>query len=268
MTSLPNAILDAADFLEVRGIKTIKRRDAEEPGRREKELAEIELAQIMLKMFRAQAEIAEEQLRREFPNRKALPPIEPILAAGDAYWERIFGIILRATIGGVELFSLAQTIEMDYTLTNTEAAKFVRQYVFDKFKVQIEDTTRQVLQDVIGDFIETEGMTIGDVMDRLPFDENRAKLVATTEITNAYAEGNMLAGQAMQQEFPGVRVIKTWYTNQDGRVCEICGPLHGQEVELDEPFVHPVTGAEYMKPPATHPGCRCWITTTTALAEL
>lgn len=255
MGELPEAILNAADYLEMRGIQTIKRRDSKEPGRREKELAEIELARMMLRMFKAQAKIAKELLEKEYPGRKAVPPIEPIIAAGEGFWEKIFGIILRATVGGVDIFAQAQTIGLDYALVNVEAAKFVREYVFDKFKVEIEDTTRKVLQDTISDFIETPDMTIGDVMKRLPFDENRSQLVATTEITNAYAEGNQLAGKEMQAEFPDVRVIKTWWTNQDGRVCEKCGPLHGQEVGIDEPFVHPTTGAEYFNPPAPHPGC-------------
>ena len=268
MYDLPDAILDASDFLEVRGIKTIKRRDADEPGRREKELAEIELAQMMLRMFRAQAKVAKELIEKEYPGRKAMPPIETIIAAGESFWEKIFGIILKATVGGIDIFAQAQTIGIDQSLVNVEAAKFVREYVFDMFKVQIEDTTREVLQDTISEFIETPEMTIGDVMKRLPFDETRSQLVATTEITNAYAEGNLIAGREMQREFPDVAIIKTWFTNQDGRVCEKCGPLHGQEIGLDDPFVHPTTGAEYMSPPAPHPGCRCWTTTTTALAKL
>ena len=268
MTGLPEAVLNAADFLEMRGIATIKRRDADEPGRREKELAEIDLARAVLKMFAAQAKAAKELLEKEYPGRKAIPTIEPIIAVGEGFWEHIFGIILRATVGGIDIFAQAQTIGLDYALVNVEAAKFVRDYVFDRFRVQIEDTTRKVLQDTISEFIETPGMTIGDVIKRLPFDETRSQLVATTEITNAYAEGDRLAGQAMQAEFPDVRVIKTWWTNKDGRVCEMCGPLHGQEVGIDEPFVHPTTGAEYMNPPNPHPGCRCWTTTTTALANL
>jgi hypothetical protein len=103
-------------------------------------------------------------------------------------------------------------------------------------------------------------MTMGDVMDMLPFDERRGLLVATTEITRSYAQGQMMAGLALQEQWPGVRVVKRWYTNADDLVCEICGPLDGQAVDLDEMF----DGAG--EPPA-HPGCRCWMETSTEIGN-
>jgi hypothetical protein len=125
--------------------------------------------------------------------------------------------------------------------------------------VQLNETTIRALQETISAFVETPGMSIGDVMARLPFTQYRAQMVATTEITRAYAEGNMLAGQALREEFPDVPVVKIWYTNADDRVCEICGPLHATEVGLDELFA-----AGYDKPPA-HVNCRCWMEVTTSI---
>lgn len=263
------SILNAADYLETRGIKAIlKRRDPKEPGRREKELSEIELDKMVLRMFRAQAKAAKELLESHYPNRKQYGDIPGVvIGAGDPYWEKIFGIVLRAVTGGIDIFADAQTIGMDYTIVNAEAASFARGYVFDEFKVQIEDTTRKVLQDTISEFVETEGMTIGDVMGRLPFGTVRSEMISITEVTRAYANGNQIAGEALKKEFPDVRVIKIWWSSMDERVCDICQPLHGQEVDIDKPFIHPETGEEYFNPPA-HVRGRCWTTTTTALAEL
>jgi len=259
------SILNAADYLESRGIKAIlKRRDPKEPGRREKEIAEIELDRMMLRMFRAQSRVARDLLESHYPNRKQFGTNIPdvVIAAGDEYWEKIFGIILKAVTGGIDIFAAAQTIGMDYTLVNAEAADFVRTYVFDEFRVRIEDTTRKVLQDTISEFIETEGMTIGNVIERLPFNAVRSEMAAITEVTRAYAEGDRLAGEAMREEFPDVRMIKTFWTSVDDRVCDLCGPLHGVEVGIDEMFPGGYDG------PPIHVRCRCWRTTTTALAEL
>jgi SPP1 gp7 family putative phage head morphogenesis protein len=82
-------------------------------------------------------------------------------------------------------------------------------------------------------------------------------MIAVTEITRAYAEGQRLAGEALRQEWPDARVTKTWFTNNDDRVCEICAPLDGKTVALDDEF-----GMDIQQPPA-HVRCRCWIDTRT-----
>jgi hypothetical protein len=107
-------------------------------------------------------------------------------------------------------------------------------------------------------------MTIGDVMERLPFGEERALRVAVTETTRAYAEGEKLAGQQLKEEHPGVQVIKTWYTNADDLVCDICGPLDGAEALLDEDFI---SAGEAIDAPPAHVNCRCWMSTSTRLVK-
>lgn len=78
----------------------------------------------------------------------------------------------------------------------------------------------------------------------------------------------MMAGREMREQFPDVRVVKKWYTNEDDRVCDICGPLgDGDWIPIDEGFGVEEGEAGLMEPPA-HPNCRCWISTSTALAEL
>jgi SPP1 gp7 family putative phage head morphogenesis protein len=85
-------------------------------------------------------------------------------------------------------------------------------------------------------------------------------LIATTEITRAYAEANQIAGEALAKEFEGVPVVKIWYTNEDDKVCPICGEFDGKEIPIDESF------GEGVKNPPAHPNCRCWTTTSTRIA--
>lgn len=80
------------------------------------------------------------------------------------------------------------------------------------------------------------------------FSPERAKRIAETEVTRAYAEGNMAAWQAA-----GIIQQRRWETAADERVCPVCGPLQGQERGLNEPF-----DGGIMNPPA-HPRCRCWL---------
>ena len=68
-------------------------------------------------------------------------------------------------------------------------------------------------------------------------------------------------GKRLKKEWPGVPVIKTWYTCNDDLVCPICKSLDGKEVELDKNFTKGI-----FMPPAC-PECRCWISVSTALAD-
>jgi len=80
----------------------------------------------------------------------------------------------------------------------------------------------------------------------------RAKLIAMTEATNAYAQGNIRVWEAA-----GVDALE-WRTAVDDLVCPICGALHRQQVLMGSEFVAVVNGTRtaVARPPA-HPGCRC-----------
>ncbi|EKE07885.1 MAG: minor head protein, partial [uncultured bacterium] len=76
----------------------------------------------------------------------------------------------------------------------------------------------------------------------------RARLIAMTETTRAYAQGNRTMWGAS-----GVTDGMEWRTGQDDIVCLICRPLAGKKTTLDGTF----PGGRDV-PPA-HPGCRCHI---------
>lgn len=268
---LSHSILDACDYLEAHNVASpLKRRDPIEPGRREKELAELDLTRAMLALFRAQRKAIQALLEQHYPGRKQLPtPPDPTIifaleADTESLWRKIFRIVQGSLFGGVRIFADRMPIGLDYSLVNTAAADFARTYVYDQLKPGIDQVTREALQKAISGFVETPGMTIGDVIDMLPFDEARAERVAITEVTRAYAESNRLAGEQLKKDFPDVPVIKRFFTNNDDRVCPICGPLHNTVVPFDEPF-H--TGAGDLDGPPLHVRCRCWLTVTTDISR-
>lgn len=157
-------------------------------------------------------------------------------------------------------------IQLDWTLINTDAAAWARKYCGLLVK-GIQDTTRKAVGEAVAQFVETPGMTHGDLRDKLmelAYPARRAELIARTEVTRAYAQGSMIT--AMNGEkwktFPDFRPLyryfKIWQTKNDHVVCDGCVEIHLAEVEG--------TKAEFMTPagpadaPPLHPGCRCWVT--------
>jgi SPP1 gp7 family putative phage head morphogenesis protein len=89
-------------------------------------------------------------------------------------------------------------------------------------------------------------------MQRSTFSVERATLIATTEVTRAYAEGNRAAWRAS-----GIIQQMRWQTSADEMVCPVCRPLSGQVVEVGADGF-PIDDGEVAFPPA-HPRCRCWV---------
>lgn len=86
----------------------------------------------------------------------------------------------------------------------------------------------------------------------------RARTIARTEVMFAEnfgrlesyrtaIESGLLSNPAMGRG----TIVREWITAEDERVCEVCGPLNGVQVDWSDPFP---TGAAV--PPA-HPNCRC-----------
>jgi hypothetical protein len=255
------------DGLEYIGIPPLKERDSREPGKQEKEEFEDLLRAVVVRHFgRQRSKIKDKLELYAFMQGKAIPFDMDDIYEDEDFISELMALLQRATKKGIALFGKLSKIQIDWTLTNTRAWEWAKKYTYDLVDM-IDTTTRKVLQSIIPQFIETPGMTIRDVMDMLPFDEERAQSIAVTEITRAYATANQLAGEDLKKEFPDVRVVKIWYTNNDDRVCDICGPLEGMEVEIDEFFTTEDDKSIGIDPPA-HVNCRCWTTSTTALADL
>jgi hypothetical protein len=246
---------------------SLKARDPNEPERRAKANMERQLAILIYRRFRSQARLLRQRLEMIYPSRKVIWD-EMIYPETIGYHDPIFNsrvlrVIVEGVRAGVSLFSQQVNIGLDYTMVNTRAAEWASRYAGELI-TKIDEVTRQSVAQAVNQFVTTPGMTIGDVVSNIPaFDEQRALTIATTETTRAYAEGQDAAGRELQTQYPGVRIIKKWYTNNDDRVCPICGPLgDGGWIDIDKPFDFGPKMEEIQKPPA-HPRCRCWMSTST-----
>ena len=268
-------INDLRDELIKSGVNipfALKRRDPNEPGRTQKEKFEDQVFNVFMQQFRKQRKHVKDLLTRTFPGRKAIDDASYILGqlgegffVSDAMVARLVKLLTAAFKHGIILFGESQTFQLDYVLTNARASKWASEYTFDLIK-GINGTTRKALRTILKSFVDTPGMTIGDVVTLLPFDESRALMIATTEITRVYSEADELAAIELKAQFPDVRIIITWWTNFDDRVCILCGPLHGMEIEFGEGFTTEET-EEGVNGPPLHVGCRCWRSTTTRIVE-
>lgn len=136
----------------------------------------------------------------------------------------------------------------DWTLANTDAAKWASQYSYELVR-GINSTTQARLQVAVNDWFQ-ERTTVGDLIKELQplFGKRRARAIAITETTRAAAQGSVIGF-----EKSGVVQEAEWVTVRDERVCPICGGLHGKRAPLRGTFPE---GKSY--PPA-HPGCRCFV---------
>jgi SPP1 gp7 family putative phage head morphogenesis protein len=138
-------------------------------------------------------------------------------------------------------------IAFDPAMVNQQAAQWARQHAGELIK-DLAGTTREAVGEIIATFIESPGMTQGDLVKLLekPFGEVRSKMIATTETTQAYSAATTEVQQLMAEA--GVQMTRIWHTRNDERVCPICGPLDGTPES--------VWGQQFPNGPPAHPNCR------------
>lgn len=114
-------------------------------------------------------------------------------------------------------------------------------------------TSERQLRTLIGEWVRND-LTYRQLVDdlsRTVFSRSRAEMLSVTEITRSFFRGNIESWRRY-----GITRFRM-RTAFDERVCGLCGPMNGQEVELDGPLVHPDSGAQYFGLPI-HPRCRCF----------
>jgi len=235
-----------------------RRRDRSEPGWREKEAAQDELARAVRWFWRGQKGRIRDALGARAPDRKAFPEVF-LDDLGDWFWENedkaltgeILMLLMQYAVAGADLFAMNVNIGFDVSPVNAAAGAWAHEYVGDLVN-GIDETTRAALRQAVDMFVRTPGVTIRDIMDALPLDDARAMRIAVTEVTRAYGQGNLLAGREMLAQVPDIAVRQTWLTNNDDLVCDLCAPLNGKTIELDEQWEGGIDA-----PPA-HVNCRCW----------
>jgi len=193
-----------------------------------------------------------------------IPPDRKV-AVQLAFWSaearHLLAILLpflqRAAEKGVLAQAAAAGIDLDWTAAMTEASKWAREHCAKLVK-GITDTTRDRIRNIIANWMETEHtfpQLWRQIMNDMAFSRYRARLIAATETTKAYAEGKMIGTEPM--EAAGYfEYDKKWQTANDDIVCPICLPMNqktvrGVRTEFDISKIGPLQG-----PPA-HPGCRC-----------
>lgn len=181
-----------------------------------------------------------------------------MLSLSPDFWsaerERLLAVILPvvqdAAVAGV--ISQAFRISFDNDQANQQAANWARQYT-DELLNLMGTTNQQVVGEVLAQWIRQPGSTMGELKDLLSnaFPPERADLIAVTETTRAYSQGNAVAFRQA-----GITHWK-WNTNRDELVCPVCGPLNGKVVEIGQSFGI-FRGKQVFSQPPAHPGCRCW----------
>jgi len=146
--------------------------------------------------------------------------------------------------GGTDALPADIAILMDFDFVNQAAIDYARQYRYEWIS-QINDTTRTQVQTLIGDWIQS-GAPLPTLEAQLApiFGSVRAQMIASTEVTRVFAEAN-------QQTWSSTGFVSqmTYRTAVDDRVCPICSPLEGKEMQLHD-----------NEAPPRHPRCRCWLT--------
>ena len=134
----------------------------------------------------------------------------------------------------------------DWTLVNTDARNWAASYAGELIR-NIEQTTVNSVRQSVSRWIDN-GEPLQALIDDLrpTFGAQRAELIASTEVTRAFAEGSTRAYQAT-----GVVGEIEWQTARDERVCPVCGPRHSKRSTL---AAREIDGIGI---PA-HPRCRCW----------
>lgn len=119
---------------------------------------------------------------------------------------------------------------------------------------ELEDVSREMSNKISR--VLVDGLVTGkgprqiarDMTKQVDLSLTRATVIARTEIVRAHAEGQLEAFKNLGVESVGAAV--EWSTAEDERVCELCEPLEGIVLKVDE--------ARNMLP--RHPNCRCaWI---------
>jgi len=140
-------------------------------------------------------------------------------------------------------------ITFDAAVISEEALSWARQYNYE-LVTGLTDTTRKLVQQSVSTFVETPGMTRGDLEKLLApaFGENRASMIGVTEVTRAYSEATNQHQRLIRDEV-GLEMRRRWDTLRDELTCAVCGPLNGMP---EENWV-----AEFPNGPPAHVNCRC-----------
>jgi HK97 family phage portal protein len=163
----------------------------------------------------------------------------------------------------------AQGYEGDYN-QNAENISRIISEAAKRLALSYNDTTANLLKKALNDGIAA-GDDIGRLTERVRevyeySNQVRAEMVARTE-------SFYIANEANKEAYRQSGVVKSirWYTAEDERVCEFCGPMNGKIIDIDEVFFKKgdeLVGSEgtamkmdyrAIDVPPLHTNCRCFV---------
>jgi len=166
------------------------------------------------------------------------------------FWGKEKDAFLGATGGEVNDLLLegvtqaeALGLGINFDLVNQQVLKYASTFK-NQWWGRLEKTTREGLRTAIATNIET-GAPLSSLRRNLTpfFGATRADMIASTEVTRLFAEGNKIAYRDA-----GVAELE-WRSVVDDRVCPECEERDGKRYPINDP------GAT----PPLHVRCRCWI---------
>jgi len=131
--------------------------------------------------------------------------------------------------GGANLLPPGSDVLVNWNLFNSNAINWLKKYGY-QWLFGINETSREQVVNIFDSWLRS-GQRLDALETQLKpiYGAERAEMIATTEVTRIYGEGNLSAWQAT-----GIVGAKKWQTCVDDRVCEICAPLHNKMVNVDE----------------------------------
>jgi hypothetical protein len=155
-------------------------------------------------------------------------------------------------IGANQLIEQFQ-VDIVFSLENPRAVEYLDDYGANVVS-GIDDYSRQLLRDALANAVE-QGFSYqktAKLIEKLftGWSIKRAKLIAVTEIGNAYQHGNLIIGKDLAAN--GVAIEKSWLTRGDDKVDPHCSANADQGwIDVNKEFS---SGVER---PLDHPRCRC-----------
>ena len=151
----------------------------------------------------------------------------------------------------IQIISLG--VGFDEDLVNVAALDWAREHSVELAQ-GINDTTKKRVRSEITNWIaDSENFdALVSRLDKIFNNKSRSELVASTEVTTAYAQGKLITWKESK-----VVTGKRWNTARDELVCPICRPLHRKVVPMADNFEVDDFDIDVEMPPA-HPRCRCW----------
>jgi len=177
-------------------------------------------------------------------------------------WEQLsdtfIGILIHGTQGGYSLIPPGARDLVNDLRARMSLVDYARQYR-DTWLSYINETTRDFVMESILNW-QQSGEPLEELIKILSnpelgiFSEQRAKLIAVTEVTRLHAYGNY----AIWKDTGYIKEWR-WNTANDERVCKICGERNYKTYPLE--YLKPLEEGEEreIQLPA-HPRCRCWAT--------